>query len=34
MTQQEKNKQLVLDAFEAAFNKKEPDAFERYWSPV
>ena len=32
MTQQEKNKQLVLDAFEAAFNKKEPGAFERYWS--
>ncbi len=33
MTQQEKNKKLVLDAFEAAFNKKEADAFERYWSP-
>jgi predicted SnoaL-like aldol condensation-catalyzing enzyme len=33
MTLQEKNKQLVLDAFEAAFNKKELDAFERYWSP-
>jgi predicted SnoaL-like aldol condensation-catalyzing enzyme len=33
MTQQEKNKQLVLNAFEAAFNRKDPDAFERYWSP-
>jgi predicted SnoaL-like aldol condensation-catalyzing enzyme len=33
MTEQEKNKKLVLDAFEAAFNKKEEDAFERYWSP-
>jgi predicted SnoaL-like aldol condensation-catalyzing enzyme len=33
MTQQEKNKQLVLEAFDAAFNRKEPDAFERYWSP-
>ena len=33
MTKQEKNKQLVLDAFDAAFIKKAADAFERYWSP-
>ncbi len=33
MTLQEKNKQLVLEAFDAAFNRKEADAFERYWSP-
>jgi predicted SnoaL-like aldol condensation-catalyzing enzyme len=33
MTQQEKNKKLVLEAFDAAFNRKETDAFERYWSP-
>ena len=33
MTLQEKNKQLVLEAFDAAFNKKETDALEHYWSP-
>ncbi len=33
MTQQEKNKLLVLEAFEAAFSKKQTDAFELYWSP-
>ncbi len=33
MTQQEKNKALVLEAFDAAFNKRDPDAYERYWSP-
>jgi predicted SnoaL-like aldol condensation-catalyzing enzyme len=33
MTKEEKNKQLVLAAFEAAFNKREEDAFDRYWSP-
>ena len=33
MTQQEKNKELVLAAFEAAFNKRDPEAFERFWSP-
>lgn len=33
MTQQEKNKQLVIEAFDAAFNRRENDAFERYWSP-
>ncbi len=32
MTLQEKNKQLVLEAFDAAFNRKETDAFERFWS--
>jgi predicted SnoaL-like aldol condensation-catalyzing enzyme len=32
MTHQEKNKQLVLDAFEAAFNRKDVNAFELYWS--
>ena len=33
MTQQETNKALALEAFDAAFNKKDPQAFERYWSP-
>jgi len=33
VTLQEKNKQLVLEAFDAAFNRKETDAFERFWSP-
>jgi predicted SnoaL-like aldol condensation-catalyzing enzyme len=32
MTREEKNKRLVLDAFDSAFNKKEADAFDRYWS--
>jgi predicted SnoaL-like aldol condensation-catalyzing enzyme len=33
MTKEEKNKQLVLDAFDTAFNKRDPGAYERYWSP-
>ena len=27
------NKALVLEAFEAAFNRRDPAAYERYWSP-
>ena len=33
MTLQEKNKILVLEAFDAAFNKRDPLAYERYWTP-
>jgi predicted SnoaL-like aldol condensation-catalyzing enzyme len=33
MTKEEKNKKLVLEAFEEAFNKRDPQAYERYWSP-
>jgi predicted SnoaL-like aldol condensation-catalyzing enzyme len=33
MTKQEKNKALVLEAFETAFNKRDQSAYERYWSP-
>lgn len=33
MTLQEQNKALVLEAFDAAFNRREPGAYERYWSP-
>jgi predicted SnoaL-like aldol condensation-catalyzing enzyme len=33
MTQQEKNKSLVLEAFDAAFNQRDPIAYERYWAP-
>ena len=33
MTQQEKNKALVLEAFDTAFNKKDKTAYERFWSP-
>lgn len=29
----EQNKALVLEAFDAAFNKREDNAYERYWSP-
>lgn len=29
----ETNKALVLAAFDAAFNKRDPGAAERYWSP-
>ena len=29
----EENKALVLEAFDAAFNRREPDALDRYWSP-
>jgi predicted SnoaL-like aldol condensation-catalyzing enzyme len=32
-TQQEKNKALVLEAFDALFNKRDYVAAERYWSP-
>ena len=33
MTKEQKNKALVLEAFDAAFNRRESDAYERYWSP-
>jgi predicted SnoaL-like aldol condensation-catalyzing enzyme len=29
----ETNKAFVLEAFDAAFNRREPDALDRYWSP-
>ena len=29
----EENKALVLEAFDAAFNRRERDALDRYWSP-
>jgi predicted SnoaL-like aldol condensation-catalyzing enzyme len=32
-TKQEKNKALVLDAFETLFNRRGYAAAERYWSP-
>lgn len=32
-TIEELNKSLALEAFDAAFNKRDPNAFERYWSP-
>ena len=32
-TQQEKNKALVLQAFDALFNKRDYVTAERYWSP-
>jgi len=32
-TKQEKNKALVLAAFDALFNKRDYLAAERYWSP-
>jgi predicted SnoaL-like aldol condensation-catalyzing enzyme len=32
-TIQEKNKTLVLDAFDTLFNKRDYEAAERYWSP-
>jgi predicted SnoaL-like aldol condensation-catalyzing enzyme len=32
-TKQEKNKALVLEAFDALFNKRDYVAAERYWSP-
>ena len=32
-TTESKNKALVLEAFEAAFNKRDAGAFDRYWSP-
>jgi predicted SnoaL-like aldol condensation-catalyzing enzyme len=30
---EEKNKALVLEAFNAAFNARDDSAYERYWSP-
>jgi predicted SnoaL-like aldol condensation-catalyzing enzyme len=33
MNQQQKNKALVLEALEAAFNKRDITAYDRYWSP-
>jgi predicted SnoaL-like aldol condensation-catalyzing enzyme len=32
-TIESKNKALVLEAFDAAFNKRDPGAYDRYWSP-
>ena len=32
-TKQEKNKALVLEAFDTLFNKRDYKAAERYWSP-
>jgi predicted SnoaL-like aldol condensation-catalyzing enzyme len=32
-TVEEKNKTLVLEAFETLFNKRDYDAAERFWSP-
>src|ERR1700680_3056496 len=32
-TKQEKNKALVLEAFDSLFNKRDYVAAERYWSP-
>src|SRR6476620_1642900 len=32
-TIEEKNKKLVLEAFDALFNKRDYTAAERYWSP-
>ena len=32
-TKQEKNKALVLEAFETLFNKRDYAAAEKYWSP-
>src|SRR2546423_12519814 len=32
-TTQEKNKALVLDAFETLFNRRDYAAAEKYWSP-
>jgi predicted SnoaL-like aldol condensation-catalyzing enzyme len=33
-TKEEKNKALVLQAFDALFNKRDYAAAERYWSPT
>jgi len=32
-TTEESNKLLALEAFDAAFNKRDEAAYERYWSP-
>jgi predicted SnoaL-like aldol condensation-catalyzing enzyme len=31
-TKQEKNKALVLEAFDTLFNKRDYEAAEKYWS--
>ena len=33
MILQNENKARVLEAFDAAFNKRDPRAFDQYWSP-
>ena len=33
-TKQERNKALVLEAFDTLFNKRDYVAAERYWSPA
>jgi predicted SnoaL-like aldol condensation-catalyzing enzyme len=33
MSREQKNKELVLEAFHAAFNQRDAGAYERYWSP-
>ena len=33
-TKQERNKALVLEAFDTLFNKRDYVAAERYWSPT
>lgn len=33
MTLQEKNKAIVLNAFDALFNKRDYAAAEKFWSP-
>ena len=33
-TTQEKNKALVLEAFDTLFNRRDYAAAERYWSPA
>ena len=33
-TVQQKNKALVLEAFDTLFNKRDYAAAERYWSPT
>jgi predicted SnoaL-like aldol condensation-catalyzing enzyme len=33
-TTQERNKALVLEAFDTLFNKRDYVAAERYWSPT
>ena len=32
-TMQERNKALVLEAFDTLFNKRDYEAAERFWSP-
>jgi predicted SnoaL-like aldol condensation-catalyzing enzyme len=33
LSKEEKNKNIVRESFEAVFNKRDLDAFEKYWSP-